>query len=232
MKKGFLMNVIFWDFDGTLVYSKHLWSGSMYRAICEIDPGTTVSFEDIRVCNQKGFTWQTPDNDHTALTGEAWWEFMNAHIYRSFCECGANHDHAVEATRLTRTILKHPDNYHLYDDTLDTLAKAREKGYRHVLLSNNYPELEDILEQIGLLSFLDGVIVSALEGYDKPRRELFEIARKRYPAERYYMVGDNPSADVIGGNRSNMTTVLVHNGYHPDADYCFDDLHGLLTILE
>ncbi len=225
------MAVIFWDFDGTLVHSEHLWSGSMYKAICTVDPATAVTFPHIRRCNQHGFTWQTPYDDHTAHIGEAWWDYMNEHIYRSFISGGADHDTAKTATRLTRIIIKTPANYHLYSDTIDTLTATRQNGHQNVLLSNNYPDLHEVLDAIGLLPYLDGVIVSALEGYDKPRNELFDIAKKRYPDERYYMIGDNPVADVQGGNQNDMTTVLVHSGFHTDAAYCFDELYNILSIL-
>lgn len=221
------MNVIFWDFDGTLVYSEHLWSGSMYRAIREINPTAPVTFEAIRICNREGFTWQAPDEDHTALLGEAWWEHMSAHFYRSFLTCGADHDSAIAAAHRTRDIILRPENYSLYNDAPDTLACMRRRGYRNILLSNNYPELHTVTDAIGLTPYLDGIIVSALEGYDKPRQELFDIAKTRFPAKRYYMIGDNVIADIEGGNRSGMTTILVHSGHIDTADYCCNTLREI-----
>ncbi len=225
------MCVIFWDFDGTLVHSEHLWSGSMYRAIRRVDPNTPVTFPHIRLCNRHGFTWQTPYDDHTMHKGDAWWDYMNEHIYRNFCEGGADRASALAATQLTRAIIKQPENYHLYPDALSTLSATHRKGYRNILLSNNYPDLHEVLYAIGLLPYLDGVILSAEEGYDKPRKELFDIAKARYPAERYYMIGDNPVADIQGGNQNDMTTVLVHSGTHGDADHCFDDLRTILSVV-
>lgn len=224
------MNVIFWDFDGTLVYSEHLWSGSMYRAIREIAPDTAVTFEAIRTCNRSGFTWQTPEADHTDLIGMAWWEYMYAHIERSLIACGATPVQAIAAAARTREIILHPESYHVFDDAVETLQALRERGYHHVILSNNYPELETVVSALGLLPYFDGIIVSALEGYDKPRRELFDIAKSRFPAERYYMVGDNPIADIVGGHQSGMTTILVHGGHHIGADHEADCLRKLLTI--
>ena len=225
------MATIFWDFDGTLVYSHHLWSGSMYRALTSIDPHTTVSFLQIRECNTRGFTWQTPDRDHRAWKGEMWWLHFEAHAYSSYLSCGVEESIAAAAAALVRRFILDVREYHLYPDALDVLNQTSAMGHRNVILSNNYPELADTMQQLGLLPYFDGLIVSAVEGYDKPRRELFDLAKKRYPDHKYYMIGDNPKADIVGGNNAGITTVLVHNKPYANADYSFTNLHNVLTIL-
>ena len=42
------------------------------------------------------------------------------------------------------------------------------------------------------------------------------------------MIGDSVNADIIGGNNAGMTTILVHNGFNKNANYCFDDLHSII----
>ncbi len=226
------MSTIFWDFDGTLVYSHHLWSGSMFTALTAVDPQTTVRFSQIRECNTRGFTWQTPHLDYTALTNDAWWCHTEAHIYTAYLSCGVCPAVAATAASLVRPVIKTPSLYHLYPDTISTLRTLRNAGHRHVLLSNNYPDLEDVLKALDLMPLLDGIILSAVEGYDKPRAELFNIAKARFPDTRYYMIGDNPSADIVGGNQANMTTVLVHNGTSLYADYSAEDLHTVLSFIK
>lgn len=226
------MCVIFWDFDGTLVHSDHLWSGSMYEALTTVDPYTTMTFEQVRICNREGFTWQTPDNDYHQLTGDAWWDFMHAHFVRSYTRFGISNEMAHQAANLVHGILKRYDNYHLFPDALDTLRTCKEHGATNVLLSNNYPDLEDVLVHLGLRKHLDGVILSALEGYDKPRKELFDIAKSRYPASRYVMVGDSESADVVGGKRASMCTILVHTSTpSPLADFNLATLSEIPSLL-
>lgn len=70
------MSVVFWDFDGTLVYSNSLWSNSVYSALKKTVPDTDIEFSEIRKCMATGFTWHTPNNDYTNLAGERWWHFM------------------------------------------------------------------------------------------------------------------------------------------------------------
>lgn len=68
------------------------------------------------------------------------------------------------------------------------------------------------------------MIVSANYGYDKPQKELFDIAKSFYPNKEYIMVGDSVTADIVGGNNAGMKTILVHRGYDDKANFCFDNL--------
>ena len=78
------MSVVFWDFDGTLVYSHHLWSGSMYAALTAVHPDTAVTFLQIRECNRRGYTWQTPERDYTDAIDDAWWHRFEAQAYAAY----------------------------------------------------------------------------------------------------------------------------------------------------
>ena len=42
--------VLFWDFDGTLVYSDHLWSRAMCETVNEAAGKDLVRLEDVRRC--------------------------------------------------------------------------------------------------------------------------------------------------------------------------------------
>ena len=225
------MSTIFWDFDGTLVYSHHLWSGSMYAALTAVHPQTCVRFQQIRECNTRGFTWQTPKRDHTRLIGDEWWRHIEAHAYSAYLACGESETVASTAATLVKGFILSPDRYHLYPDTVSVLRECKRRGHRNVLLSNNYPELAQMARTLGLTPYLDGIITSALEGYDKPRQELFDIAKSRFPDRSYFMVGDNPNADILGGNRAAMTTVLVHGAPDPSADHCCDTLQEILKVI-
>lgn len=225
------MKVIFWDFDGTLVYSNPLWSGSVYKALKETDGGTKIRFEDIRKHMAYGFTWHTPNEDYKNITGDKWWDFMRRHFYGAYIKLGVPADIAAAAADKVKSIIVRTENYTLYDDTVYALKALRDKGFINVVLSNNYPELKEVLHKLDLLDFFDKVIVSALEGYNKPRMELFEIAKALYPNSQYYMIGDSISADIAGGNNAGMTTILVHRGFCGDADFCFDDLSSAVEYL-
>lgn len=221
------MAVIFWDFDGTLVCSNHLWSGSVYNALKETVPDTDVAFSEIRKCMAKGFTWHTPNNDYSNFIGDKWWYFMIDKICNDYISMGVEKEKAVAASLKVPAIIKNIENYNLYPDTILTLKRSIKAGNINVILSNNYPDLEDVIIELGLSEYFDRIIVSALEGYDKPRKELFDIAKSYYPAQEYIMIGDNISADILGGKNAGMKTILVHNGFSENADVCAENLSDI-----
>lgn len=226
------MAILFWDFDGTLVHSTPLWSNSVFTALKTVDKNTSVAFSDLRSCMASGFTWHTPNEDYRSLTGDKWWEFMNVKIKGDYIYLGVDPDAADKASKMVRRIIKEKDNYKLYPDTIPTLKAVINKGHKNVILSNNYPDLTDVLKKLHLDTYFDNYIISAMVGYDKPRTEIFEIAKGLYPNDTdFIMIGDNPHADIIGGKNAGMKTILVHNEKNNTADYCFDNLQSILEIL-
>ncbi len=218
------MNIFCWDFDGTLVHSNSLWSRSLLTALNETVPNHGIKFEDIRTELKTGFTWHTPYEDYSKLIGDKWWDFMNRYFKSVFIKLGLTTDMSEAAVLKIREIIKRKENYVLYDDTFKMLELLKDKG-KHIILSNNYPDMEEVVEKLGLLPCFENIVVSSLIGFDKPRKELFDYAKNLYKADdKFIMIGDNPVADVQGGKQCGMTTILVHKGYHPDADYCFDNL--------
>lgn len=226
------MAIIFWDFDGTLVYSNPLWSNTVYNSLQEVAKNCDIEFSEIRKCMAKGFTWHTADEDYSDLIGDKWWAFMNNKIAEDYISLGVDSDTAIKAASLVRKNIKKAENYTLYSDAVDALKASEKKGYKNVILSNNYPDLTEVLDKLDLTKYFDNIIVSANYGFDKPRKELFDIAESFYPDDSYIMVGDSVSADITGGNNAGMKTVLVHKCYNDKADYCCDNLISVIDMIE
>lgn len=227
-----MKKVLFWDFDGTLVYSNSLWSKSAHKAMLDVNPSSTITWEELRPYMQSGYTWDTPENDYSHLIGEAWWEFMFQKMDTVYKAFGMEKNLARKASMRMREIILDVSNYILYQDTISTLQTALTLGYQNVLLSNNYPELDEIMKKLGLNEYFLDCVVSACVGYDKPRVELFEYAKKAagYP-EICYMIGDNTIADIFGGKRVGMKTILVHKKVECEADYICENLSNIFHII-
>lgn len=227
------MSIIYWDFDGTITYSNPLWSGTVYDSLKQIAPDTGVEFAEIRKCMATGFTWHSPDNDYTAFKNDKWWDFMNDKIAQDYISLGIDKDLAVKAALLVRENIKKAESYTLYGDAVFTLKELKEHGHTNIILSNNYPDLTEVIKKLKLAEYFDGYVISAVEGYDKPRAELFDIAKK-YNKEKLpmFMIGDSENADIIGGNNAGMTTIYVHRGISNKADYCCNTLKEIVEIIK
>ncbi|MGI6095844.1 MAG: HAD family hydrolase [Lachnospiraceae bacterium] len=227
-----MKKAIFWDFDGTLVYSEHMWSNCMYRILKRYWPDTPLRIEDLRSTGIVLYTWDEPEKDNRKLVGDAWWAYTEERFWQAYRLAGVPQEIALRASQDMRSEILKVENYRLYQDACDTLSACREKGYENYLLSNNYPELEVIVKELGLMPYFDGLVISAVVGYDKPREEFFRIGLEMagYPSV-CYMVGDNLRADIAGGNQMSMTTILVHRKETGQENYCFSDLSFIPDIL-
>nr|MDD6336452.1 HAD-IA family hydrolase [bacterium] len=121
----------------------------------------------------------------------------------------------------------------LYPDAVSLLEQGLQKGYRHYILSNNFPELAHIIDALGIRPYFSGITVSGLVGYDKPRPEIFRAAlRQAGHPHVALMIGDNPIADMRGSREAGMVPVLVHHSQPcPDAQYAFDTLSPIAGLL-
>ena len=99
-------------------------------------------------------------------------------------------------------------------------------------MSNNFPELPDVIKGLGLGKYFADYIVSANIGYEKPRIEIFKYALELAGSpDVCYMIGDNPIADIQGGKSAGMKTVLVNNSGSSDADYKCESLVEIPLLL-
>ncbi len=225
------MAILCWDFDGTIALSHHLWSNSVKKAIDLVEPENKIDFLDIRKCMATGFSWHTPQITYPDAAGKKWWSTMNNHFYKSYLSLGINEHSSKKASETVREIIIKTENYILYETAVDTLKKAKTLGHTNVIISNNYPELEHVMENLGIKKYFDFFAVSACIGYEKPRTEIFDIVRQKFKDNDYYMIGDSITADIIGGKNAGMKTILVHKGYNKNADFCADKLSDILTLI-
>lgn len=221
---------IFWDFDGTLAWCDHIWSNSILKAIRRVNPDTPITLEEIRALNNSAYPWSTPQEPWGILTPQNWWGRLAHSFEELLCRLGETRSNARAASVLIRETILDPSQYHLYGDTVYALRESLKRGYQNILLSNNYPELEEILGALGLRDYFSALAVSALAGFEKPRRELFDYAKELASNPQHcIMVGDSIPADIQGGNAAGMFTILVHQGQCPEAARCCQTLAEIFS---
>lgn len=222
---------LFWDFDGTLSYPNRSFETALYNAITEC--GYDVDKEKTCEWLSKAYSWKMPDITYPDKTGEGWWDVMFERINAFIESHGVKEADFRKVDARFRELLIDVGNYRLYDDTEETLKRARELGYKIYLVTNNYPEITENLEKLGISAYFDGMIISAHIGYEKPRKEFFDYAKTMAGnPEIGYMIGDNPNADIKGGKSAGLTTIAVHECRESVADYYIENLADIFALLK
>lgn len=222
-----MKKAIFWDSDGTLLYGNESFKSSLVRAFEKL--GYALEEETAGAFMRSVCSWYLPEKDHSDKNGEEWWEELLGEI-RVFCE-----EHGVAQPDITPICSSFRENvvtfeYEAYSDAKEVLHYFKEKGYENYIISNNFPELGEVFERLGMDDKISGYILSASVGYEKPRKEIYDYAiAKAGNPEIMYMIGDNPIADYQGGMEAGMTPILVH---HTEAGKrCCGNLTGLLDMI-
>jgi HAD superfamily hydrolase (TIGR01549 family) len=116
-----------------------------------------------------------------------------------------------------RTYFRHGEaTWTAYPDAQATLRHLYRQGYRLGALSNatDDPNIQRIVNRLGLRPWLSPVFTSAGLGTRKPLRAPFDLVLSRWslPPEAVVMVGDSLSNDVAGAHAAGMRAVLITVG--------------------
>ena len=220
---------LFWDFHGTLSLPADDW----FDALWEYLPHERMSEEELRgrfrhVC----MPWWTMPGEHTP-TGRDWWRYVKEGFTALLTGCGYSAAETEKAVGSLQRTVSDPARHRLYPDAISTLAELQRRGYRHVLVSNNFPELWQVAEALGLAPYFSAHIVSAEVGWDKPSPEIFRLALEAAgnPAQAI-MIGDNPTDDIEGAKRVGLRAILVHpRRQTAQAETSCETLTDLLELL-
>ena len=221
--------VLLWDFHGTLTLPADDW----FDALWEYLPQEKMPREALReqfhhVC----MPWWTMPGQHTP-TGQDWWRYVKDGFTRLLTDCGYSPAEVARAVGKLRETVSDPARHQLYPDAISTLAELQRRGYRHVLVSNNFPELWRVAEALGLAPYFSAHIVSAQVGWDKPSPEIFRLALEAAGnPKQAIMIGDNPVDDVEGARGAGLRAILVHARKEtPLAEASCKTLTELLELL-
>lgn len=153
--------------------------------------------------SDEGRLWSTSPERSRAM-----WDGVYRHFLAELEVPVEAHDGLIEALyrRFTRF-----DSYRLHPDALPTIERLRELGIFVGLISNFEGWLDGLLEHLGVRRLFDVVVISGIEGVEKPDPRIFEIAleRSRMRADESVYVGDHPFFDIEAAEAAGMTAVLI-----------------------
>jgi putative hydrolase of the HAD superfamily len=125
--------------------------------------------------------------------------------------------------------------WHVFPEVPDALRSLRDLGLRLAVVSNWDTRLPGLLERLDLAHHFDAVLVSALEGVEKPAAEIFLRAAARLGVEpaACLHVGDSPLDDYRGAESAGMLPVLLDRaGAFADGYRRVRDLRGVRDLLD
>jgi putative hydrolase of the HAD superfamily len=104
-----------------------------------------------------------------------------------------------------------PSTWTVFPDVRPALAAFGRAGIRMGIISNWDSRLPDLLRALDLESPFDPIVVSGLEGIEKPNPEIFTRAAERagVSPEACVYIGDSPYFDVRGARAAGMIPVLL-----------------------
>lgn len=120
----------------------------------------------------------------------------------------------------------HQPNIQLFDGVLDILKAIKSKNGKIGLITDGRSRTQRAkLESLGILNYIDIVIISEEIGSEKPSLANFKAVENHLPGKTYYYIADNLKKDFIAPNALGWKSVaLIDNGknIHIESDKHLD----------
>jgi putative hydrolase of the HAD superfamily len=164
---------------------------------------------------------------------EYWARFVEGVLERT---PGLTRDGALARRALDplRDAFRDPSVWEVFADVVPVLESLAASGARLAIVSNWDSRLPQLLERLALAPYFDAVVVSHLEGIEKPHPDLFLRAVTRLggrPRDALH-VGDVPELDEAGARAAGIASALVdRRGRLPVGSGAMRDLTPLPGIV-
>ncbi|MBN1969025.1 MAG: HAD-IA family hydrolase [Candidatus Delongbacteria bacterium] len=200
------------DFDGTLAFSKFMWTNTTIYLFEKA--GIDLSFYREKIAYEfknKAFPWHFPEMYHKFTNSIQWWNDLILTLSKKVSSVSG-----IELSIVFKILKDFPeiylskDNWVLYDDTIAFLETFK-KHAKLVLVSNHVPEFERILEFLNIKMFFNKIYNSTFVGYCKPNPIIFNRIKSDWNESEYIMIGDNYEADFLGSSKCGFYPYLVRN---------------------
>ncbi|WP_422646294.1 HAD family hydrolase [Agrobacterium tumefaciens] len=201
---------ILWDFEGTLARRRGRFAEALRTSAMSVDPNFETSSDDLKPYLSAVLPWNSPDRDHHFATQEAWWAPLRSASMQALLAHGLRFDLAEQASENLRMTYLNLAYWDLLPHAAETLQRLSVRGWRHAILSNFAPDLQQIVEGLGIAGSFDRIFSSGSLGHEKPSPESFSrVVAELAPAQVVWMIGDNVKSDIEGGKAAGLSTILI-----------------------
>jgi len=208
------IQVIFFDFGSTLIYTKDPWEPFYKRA----DQAMAAVFRQAGIPFDLRWIAGKFDSFLDAYYDERGAGMIEKTTFSLLQNGLESHSAAKVPPSLVREALDAlyavtQKNWYLEDDTIPTLTALRAAGFRLGMISNTSDDdnVQQLLDRWELRPFFDAIVTSAGCGIRKPDGRIFRIALDHFnvPPEQAAMVGDTPAADILGASRMGIYSIWI-----------------------
>lgn len=216
-----MIETVFFDFGGTLVYEPYPHADSFFAFLRS--QGIEASREEVAAGTQamKEYhsAWRRahPEDGSKRLADRFWYHACLAfarHI-RSITDS----EDLAELMHAHHAIIP----YRLYDDAVPALDALASEGVKMAIISNwDAPTLEFALRDLGIRRYFVAALSSRCAECEKPASRIFYEACRRAETtpDVSVMVGDSLAADIQGAHVIGMRAVWINrNGEPPPASF-------------
>ncbi len=196
---------VFFDVDFTLIFPGPTFQGEGYVRFCA-EQGVTV--DGARFDDAVAAASFILDEVEEPIYDAALFVHYTATIIEHMGGRGPSVVPAAE-----RIYEQWAGNHHfeMYDDVAPVLTALAARGVVLGVISNSHRSLDAFRAHFQLESLITTAVSSAMHGYMKPHRSIFDtaLAQAGVPAGHAVMVGDSLKADIEGAVAAGMHAILL-----------------------
>lgn len=182
------------------------------------DLGLTIGEPEMREAMRRVHEATPPVPGESARYTERWFE---TYIPRVFERVGAPTAALDGLVPRLRQRYRAEARLELFPETVGVIERLRRAGIRAAIVSNWSPRLLAHLDALDLTRRFDAILVSAIEGVEKPSPEIFRRACQRLDVgvAAAIHVGDHRENDAAGARAAGLGAVwLDRSGGPPDPE--------------
>ncbi|KAJ1956277.1 Haloacid dehalogenase-like hydrolase domain-containing protein 3 [Dispira parvispora] len=145
------------------------------------------------------------------MSCRTWWEKVILDTFHCAGITGVDQKQLQRVCTILYEKFATPEPYRVYPESQDTLLALAQRGIKLGIISNSDDRTEHLIKELGLGSYMDFIIISALEGIEKPSHGIFEKALRlagTSPQQALH-VGDDYQNDYQGPILVGMHALLI-----------------------
>lgn len=204
-------DTILWDLDGTLLDFKKTERYAL--SVCLKSYGVTMTEEMLSVYSGiNEALWEKLERGEIEKR-----ELLPGRFREFFRQMGIQ---GIDPNEMRKQFERELGTKTYYvDHSREIVIKLKEMGIRQHIVTNGTLATQRIkLRNSGFDSLVDKVFISDVIGYDKPRKEFFEIAFGKLPdfeRGKALLVGDSLTSDMRGANNVGIDACWYNPGRKP-----------------